>query len=95
VALARPDGSPISDSEPLVIATSDYLATGGDGFFGRTNATVDDGVPMRDAMVELLRKRGGTLDPAAPRLYDPASPRITLPAPVPVRCTKERPGADR
>jgi len=95
VALARPDGSPISDSEPLVIATSDYLATGGDGFFGRTNATVDDGVPMRDAMVELLRKRGGTLDPADPRLYDPASPRITLPAPVPVRCTKERPGADR
>jgi 2',3'-cyclic-nucleotide 2'-phosphodiesterase (5'-nucleotidase family) len=86
VTLTRPDGSPIYDLDPLVVTTSDYLATGGDGFFGREKATIENGVPMREAMVDLLRERGGTLDPGDPRLFDPGKPRIDLPAPVPVRC---------
>ena len=91
MTLTRTDGSPIFDFDPLVVTTSDYLATGGDGFFGKHDATIENGAPMRDAMVEVLRKRGGKLDPSDPRLFDPATPRIALPGPVPVRCRPERP----
>jgi 5'-nucleotidase len=88
VTLTRPDGAPVADSEPLVIITTDYLATGGDGFFAGSPATVEIGIPMRDALAEALRKRGGTLDPADPKLFDPANRRIDLPGPVPVGCER-------
>jgi 5'-nucleotidase len=86
VTLTRPDGSFIADFEPLVVTTSDFLATGGDGFFAGAKAKVESGVPMRDAMADVLRRRGGRLDPGDPKLLDPKHPRIDLPGPVPVRC---------
>ena len=41
---------------------------------------------MRDALAEALRKRGGTLDPADPKILDPANHRIDLPGEPPIRC---------
>jgi 2',3'-cyclic-nucleotide 2'-phosphodiesterase (5'-nucleotidase family) len=86
VTLTRPDGSFIADFEPLVVTTSDFLATGGDGFFAGAKAKIEIGVPMRDSIVAVLRARGGRLDPGDARLFDPKHPRIDLPGPVPVKC---------
>lgn len=86
VTLSRADGAPIPDSEPLVIATTDFLATGGDGFFAGAPATLESGVVVREAVVEQLRRRGGVLDPT--ELLAPKHPRFDLPGPVPVRCPR-------
>jgi 2',3'-cyclic-nucleotide 2'-phosphodiesterase (5'-nucleotidase family) len=86
VILSRPDGSPIADRETLAVTTTDFLATGGDGFFAGAKAKLEIGVPVRDAMADVLRARGGRLDPGDARLFDPRHPRIDLPGPIPVKC---------
>jgi 5'-nucleotidase len=90
VLLERPDGTSIRDAEKLSMTTTDFLATGGDGFFAGANIDYEIGTPIRDAMAEALRQRGGKLDPADPTLYDPAKPRIRLPAEndMPVSCPR-------
>jgi glyoxylase-like metal-dependent hydrolase (beta-lactamase superfamily II) len=70
----------------LNLATSDFLATGGDAFFADAASKFEIGPPIRDAMAEVLRKRGGTLDPDDPTLFAPAHLRFDLPAPVPIHC---------
>jgi hypothetical protein len=45
---------------------------------------LEDDPPLRDAMVEVLRTRGGSL--AASSLFDPAHPRVALPSDRPVSC---------
>jgi 2',3'-cyclic-nucleotide 2'-phosphodiesterase (5'-nucleotidase family) len=88
IALDRIDGTPIRDDEELSLTTTDFLATGGDGFFAGANINYEIGAPIRDAMAEALRQRGGKLDPADRTLYNPANPRISLPAEsdMPVAC---------
>jgi 5'-nucleotidase len=90
IALDRIDGTPIRDDEKLSMTTTDFLATGGDGFFAGANINYEIGAPIRDAMAEALRQRGGKLDPADRALYDPAEPRISLPAgnDMPVSCPR-------
>jgi len=90
IALDRIDGTPIRDDEKLSMTTTDFLATGGDGFFAGANINYEIGAPIRDAMAEALRQRGGKLDPADRALYDPAEPRISLPAgnDMPVACPR-------
>ncbi len=82
VSLERPDGRAILDDEALTLVVSDFLATGGDGFFVHARevegaVTLEDDPPMREAMVELLTAHGGTLDPDV--LFDHAHPRIVIP----------------
>ena len=91
VGMLRPNGAPIADNERLLIATSDFLATGGDGIF--VPVTPADGFTIvrdiglvRDVVVETLRKRGGTL--REDQLVDPKNPRWTLPGKAPVVCGK-------
>jgi len=89
VTLERPDGKPIAPSQPLVLVTSDFLATGGDALLPeelRRAAVLDQGLPIRDEMAKVLRARGGTLTGADPSVYDPARPRLVFPGPRPVRC---------
>lgn len=90
ITLDRIDGTPIRDDETLSMTTTDFLATGGDGFFAGANIDYEIGVPIRDAMAEMLRRRSGKLDPADRTLYDPANPRISLPAgnDMPVACPR-------
>ena len=45
---------------------------------------IEDGAPMREAMVEVLQRRGGTL--TASDLLDTARPRVSLPGERPIRC---------
>lgn len=82
VALERPNGHAIADDEALTLVVSDFLATGGDGFFAHARerdgaVTLEDDPPMREAMVSLLTAHGGTLDPDV--LLDRAHPRIVIP----------------
>jgi len=86
VTLSRPDDSPIRDDEILSIVTTDFLATGGDGFFAGASVGYEIGPPIREAMAEALRRRGGTLDASDRSLFDPAHPRFTLPSEVPIQC---------
>ena len=90
VTLSRPDGSRLPDHAMLSLATSDFLATGGDGFFADAGFAFEIGPPIRDEIAVALRKRGGTLTPDDPTLFDPAHPRFDLPAPVPIRCDQPR-----
>ena len=89
LAMMRPSGMPITDNERLLVATSDFLATGGDGIF--TPVTPPDGFSIdhdaglvRDVVVDSLRKRGGTL--REDQLMDAAHPRWAVPEKPPVTC---------
>jgi 5'-nucleotidase len=89
VAMVRLNGAPIADNERLLVATSDFLATGGDAIFVPVTppdgfALVHDIGLVRDVVVDALRKRGGTL--REDHLVDPANPRWVLPGRAPVTC---------
>ncbi|HEX3597594.1 MAG TPA: bifunctional UDP-sugar hydrolase/5'-nucleotidase [Polyangiaceae bacterium] len=91
VSLRHPDGAAIRDDEKLTIATSDFLALGGDGLFTRlhlpeSRITLDTGKSVRDALISGLQKRR-SLNPTDTTLLDPEHPRIELPGPCPVRCS--------
>jgi 5'-nucleotidase len=88
-ALLRPDGARVRNEESLLVATTDFLATGGDRIFEPVKpsggfAIVRDAGGARDVVVEMLRKRGGTLREGD--LIDAANPRWVLPGPQPVTC---------
>ena len=82
---------PIRDAERLRVATSDFVATGGDALLASlaspANLTLhDDGPTIRDASAEALRARGGTLRPDDPAIFDPSRPRWAHPGTRPMRC---------
>jgi 5'-nucleotidase len=89
VRLLRPNGAEVGDSERLLVATTDFLATNGDGIL---TPVAPEGLPTdqdygaaRDVVVEALSRRGGTL--REEDLLDPANPRVVIPdVPRPVTC---------
>ena len=89
VGMVRPNGAPIADTERLLIATSDFLATGGDNIFAPV--TPRDGFEIvrdiglvRDVVVDSLKQRGGTL--REEQLVSTTNPRWTIPGKAPVIC---------
>jgi 2',3'-cyclic-nucleotide 2'-phosphodiesterase (5'-nucleotidase family) len=60
-------GKPLVDDLPYVVATGDFLASGGDGVIGKlhlpSGAIELTDVIVRDAMADVLRAHPGTLDP--------------------------------
>ena len=89
VTLLRPDNVPVRDDERLLVATPDFVATGGDRIFESIMppdgfAVERDAGPVRDVIVEALRRRGGIL--REDHLIDPANPDWILPGPRPVTC---------
>jgi 2',3'-cyclic-nucleotide 2'-phosphodiesterase (5'-nucleotidase family) len=90
VGMLRPNGIPVTDTERLRIATTDFLATGGDNIFApvtpKDGFTIEQDIGLvRDVVVDSLRKRGGTL--REDQLVDPANPRWVLPGRAPVTCS--------
>ncbi|HWU87439.1 MAG TPA: bifunctional UDP-sugar hydrolase/5'-nucleotidase [Kofleriaceae bacterium] len=81
-------GRPLSDAATYKMATSDFLASGGDGLLGRLK--LPDGaikvtdVIIRDAMADVLRQRKGTIDPD--KLYAPSVRRLDYEGARPVEC---------
>jgi hypothetical protein len=87
--LLRPDGRRIEDDDPVTLATSDFLATGGDMLFATAelppaSVLLDEGAPIRDAIAWALRVRGGRLRDSD--LIDRARPRMAYPGKRPVAC---------
>jgi len=88
--LTRENGKPVLDRETLLIATSDYLATGGDGLFAPLSLSpqrieLDTGGTFRDALATSLR-RHPHLSPHDKAIFDPARPRLDLSSPRPLIC---------
>jgi 5'-nucleotidase len=88
VELRRSDGRPIGDAEKLVLVTSDFLASGGDGAFGGQDQVVVEEGLIREGMAALLKKRGGTLRGDDRSLYDPDARRVVYPDERPVECRR-------
>jgi 5'-nucleotidase len=89
VELFRTDGTAIADTDELVVVTSDFLASGGDGAFGHLGLPegairLDNGPTIRDAMADVLRQRKGEL--RGDSLVDRDLPRLTYAGDRPVRC---------
>lgn len=88
VLLRGAGGREVRDRDVLRVATSDYLATGGDELIegpARERATLDPERLVRDVVADDLRAHQGPLRATEPRIFDPARPRIA-PAQRPLRC---------
>jgi len=88
--MTRENGKPVSDRETLLLATSDYLATGGDGLFrplslSPERVALDTSGTFRDALARAL-KRHPQLSPRDPAIFDPAHPRLDLSSKRPMLC---------
>jgi 5'-nucleotidase len=89
VELVRRAGRTVADDEIVTVATTDFLASGGDGIFVPVTppqglAIDDTGQLLRDAVEEWLGRRGGRL--RAADLIDVGTPRWQLPGPIPLVC---------
>lgn len=81
-------GKPLADAATYRLATSDFLASGGDGLIGRLklpegSVKVTD-VIIRDAIADVLRKRKGTVDPD--KLHSPTVRRLDFEGTRPIEC---------
>ncbi len=85
------DDGPIADDSMLRVATTDFLALGGDGVFapvapsGGFQASGDDPL-VRDVVADWLRARGGRLGEA--EFTRRAASAWTLPGPLPLNCSR-------
>jgi 2',3'-cyclic-nucleotide 2'-phosphodiesterase (5'-nucleotidase family) len=87
VSLVREDGREVGDDEDVVIVTSDYMAGGFEGARdSKAGVTIEEGVYLREEMIDALERRGPTVDPKDPAIYDPAHPRLEYPGRRPVKC---------
>jgi len=90
VELRRTNGKAVADSETLLIATSDYIANGGDDLvrplgLPPERIRIDSATSFRDALAHAL-KRHTKLSPRDAALFDPKRPRLDLSAPRPIVC---------
>jgi len=92
VQLKAASGEPIEPTRQLRVATSDFLASSGDGLLtgmelapGAVSIARDR--PIRDALIDGLREYpGGELSGDDKRLFDRNHPRISYPGERPVLC---------
>jgi len=89
VMLTRPSGMPIRADDRLTVATSDFVATGGDGVVAPAGPLGDirtvAGAPLlRESVVTWLRTRGGRLNEN--QFVSAENRRWHFPAPRPVMC---------
>jgi 5'-nucleotidase len=89
--LERRNGARLEPRERVMVVTSDYLATGGDGLFAPARLAPqrihpDLGNYVRDAIAKELRRRRGPLSGKDRALVDSSRPRLALPSPRPVQC---------
>ena len=84
------DSGPIADGTVLRVATTDFLALGGEGLFAPVappgGFQVGDGPVVRDAVADWLRARGGRLGDS--EFTRRAASTWTLPGPLPLNCSR-------
>ena len=91
VEVLHANGHPVRDDEHIIIVTSDFIATGGDGVLAHGVApedliTHEDDPTLRDAMATVLEHRGGTISGDDPHVYSRSALRWTYPGDRPVHC---------
>ncbi|MEJ7729271.1 MAG: 5'-nucleotidase C-terminal domain-containing protein [Polyangiaceae bacterium] len=81
----RPGGQPLRAEETLDLVASDFLLTGGDGFWGSLPIPRVDtkDLLLRDAWAAGLAKRGKVREA---EVLDARAPRLVFPGKRPVRC---------
>jgi 5'-nucleotidase len=89
VTLTHSSGGTIRTDERLTVATSDFIAGGGDGIVAPAGAlgeirTVEGAPLLRESLVAWLRNRGGRLNEN--RFVSPEHRRWTFPGSRPVVC---------
>lgn len=82
-------GKPLADEASYKMVTSDFLASGGDqSVIGRLKLPYDaitmTDVIIRDAIADVLKKKGGKVDPT--QLYQPTRKRLDYEGARPVEC---------
>lgn len=92
VELRDARGAVIPAERELRVATSDFLATGGDR--GPFSSVPPDAITIhdeaiREGMARILSARGGTLSGTDPTLFDPDQPRLVYQGKRPLRCPPE------
>ena len=90
IKLVRDNGRAVSDRETLLVATSDYLAAGGDSLFqplqlNPARIDIDTSRTFRDALASSLEQHP-QLSPRDPAIFNPARPRIEMSTPRPLIC---------
>ena len=79
VSITLLDGTPIEDDKLYTVATNDFILTGGDKYdFSNAQNVVDTFVPIRDVMVEAIKKTGSITPKAVDILTDkPAKAEVS------------------
>ncbi|MCC7072972.1 MAG: 5'-nucleotidase C-terminal domain-containing protein [Deltaproteobacteria bacterium] len=77
VTMTRPNGRAITDDEPVAIATTDFLASGGEAFrLPDATTKVDEGELLRERLVTSFQRR--KVLPAVDKgVFDAANPRFS------------------
>lgn len=91
LTMTRSSGKVITDDDLLLLSTSDFIASGGDGLLGTEGmeldkVEIDGGLLIRDAMAKLLQENAAKYLSALPGLYDPKKPRIQFQGSRPISC---------
>jgi 2',3'-cyclic-nucleotide 2'-phosphodiesterase (5'-nucleotidase family) len=84
VDLLRRDGRTVGDNERVTFVTTEFLATGGEGWFTPGLGEEDIGQLVRDAAAQWLERRGGHLRDRD--LVNLENPRWLLAGPPPLQC---------
>jgi 5'-nucleotidase len=89
VTMLRPSGQPIRDEDSILLAVSDFLATGGDGLLGPVipagGFKIPDDAPLaRDALAEHLQGQGKQI--REDQFVDMGNPRIQVMGQLPLKC---------
>ena len=88
-------GKPLDEAATYKIATSDFLASGGDGLIGRLKLPAgsihETDVIIRDALADVLRAKQGTVDPA--KILSQTKRRMDYVGSRPVSCGGAGPGS--
>jgi 5'-nucleotidase len=92
VSMTRAKGKKIKDSDRLLLSTSDFIASGGDGLLGAEGmkpekSEIDGGLMIRDAMAKVLGEKAKELTASVSTRFDPDKPRIQFAGKRPLSCS--------
>jgi hypothetical protein len=85
------DGKAIRDTDLLLLSTSDFIASGGDGLLGAKGmepekSEIDGGLMIRDAMAKVMGEQAKELTASVSSRFNPAKPRIQFSGKRPLSC---------
>jgi 5'-nucleotidase len=88
VKLEKPKGGLYGDHETILMVTSDFIASGGDGVVVPINSVTMYDLLLRDTFETQLRALKGHAPLSAGALYDPGHRRVMYPGERPVTCKR-------